>query len=152
MNHFDDGRFLHHLKVVVSARYHERYLDKDPEAKRKHGREYNRRRYNEDADYRKAHLAVVAAGRDRSRARLRDALLEYLRTHPCVDCGESDPVVLDFDHVRGVKVFNISNAVRQCCSVETLLGEIAKCEVRCANCHRRRTAKVLGHWKVTRSE
>jgi hypothetical protein len=37
-------------------------------------------------------------------------LLQYFRTHPCVDCGERDPVVLEFDHL-GEKSFNIGQAL-----------------------------------------
>jgi hypothetical protein len=62
-----------------------------------------------------------------------------------VDCGESDPVVLDFDHVRGSKRFSIAIAVTLGYPWETLLREIEKCEVRCANCHRRKTARQMGH-------
>ena len=54
----------------------------------------------------------------------------------CVDCGESNPLVLDFDHVKGIKIGCISNMVRGSYSLETIQAEIDKCEVRCANCHR----------------
>lgn len=75
---------------------------------------------------------------------LRAAMWEYLRLHPCVDCGEADPVVLEFDHVRGTKRCNVSQMVSSYLSWATILKEIAKCDVRCANCHRRRTAIQFG--------
>jgi len=59
----------------------------------------------------------------------------------CIDCRESNPLVLDFDHVRGKKIMCISNMVRNSYSIETIQKEIDKCEVRCANCHRLITYK-----------
>jgi len=67
----------------------------------------------------------------------------YLLCHPCVDCGEPDPVVLEFDHVRGVKAFTIGQDAGHV-GRDLLIEEIKKCDVRCANCHRRRTAVQLG--------
>lgn len=64
---------------------------------------------------------------------------QYLLSHACVDCGETDPVVLEFDHVRGKKRANISKLKK--ISLEAVKNEIKKCVVRCANCHRRKTAK-----------
>ena len=64
---------------------------------------------------------------------------EYLSAHPCVDCGETDPIVLDFDHVRGKKIDDVSRLVANGYSWTTVEAEIAKCEVRCSNCHRRVT-------------
>jgi hypothetical protein len=77
---------------------------------------------------------------------LRKFMIEYLSTHPCVDCGEADVVVLEFDHVRGQKVREVSIMIRRGVSKKTLLQEIAKCDVRCANCHRRATARRSGQW------
>lgn len=75
--------------------------------------------------------------------------MDYLLAHPCVDCGEQDPVVLDFDHLPGFeKRFTISRAVGASTrSWDSILAEIAKCEVVCANCHRRRTAARGGFRK-----
>lgn len=76
-------------------------------------------------------------------------MIAYLQEHPCLDCGESDPVVLDFDHLPGVeKRFEIARAVNASTRAwPTILKEIAKCEVVCANCHRRRTALRLSSRK-----
>jgi hypothetical protein len=64
---------------------------------------------------------------------------EYLETHPCVDCGESDPRTLDFDHV-GEKNFTIGNALTtRGVDLDILAKEISLCEVRCSNCHRKKT-------------
>lgn len=73
-------------------------------------------------------------------------LVEYLLFHPCVDCGHDDIRVLEFDHVRGKKLANISRMVFQK-SLEKVKQEIAKCEVRCANCHRIQTAIRSNNYK-----
>jgi hypothetical protein len=70
----------------------------------------------------------------------REWIRSYLELHPCADCGESDARCLDFDHVRGKKVCAISQMIGNY-SWESIEREIAKCEVRCANCHRKRTAE-----------
>jgi len=76
---------------------------------------------------------------------LRKFVIEYLNVNPCVDCGESNPVVLDFDHVRGDKLDSISRMVMVGFSIKKISDEINKCDVRCANCHRIATAKRNKH-------
>jgi hypothetical protein len=74
-------------------------------------------------------------------------VLAHLSDHPCVDCAISDVRVLEFDHVRGVKVESIARLVRLAVSWEMIATEIAKCEVRCANCHRIKTCERGKWWK-----
>lgn len=81
--------------------------------------------------------------------RLRERMLDYLRAHPCVDCGEDDPIVLDFDHVSDEKSTEVSSMVHTGYSWSRIKAEIDKCEVVCANCHRRRTAIRDGRWYRT---
>lgn len=71
----------------------------------------------------------------------RAKIIAYLQEHPCVDCGEKDTVVLDFDHVRGEKVANVSSLVNGGYPWATIQAEIEKCDVRCANDHRRATKR-----------
>lgn len=76
-------------------------------------------------------------------------VIDYLLTHPCVDCGETNPLVLDFDHVDDDKEANVSQLIANDYSFERIKEEIAKCEVRCGNCHRRVTAKRENWWIYT---
>jgi ArsR family metal-binding transcriptional regulator len=73
----------------------------------------------------------------RKREEAREYVFGYLKQSKCVDCGESDPMVLTFDHVRGRKKMDISQMVNQGYSFEALQVEIDKCDIRCANCHMR---------------
>lgn len=77
-------------------------------------------------------------------------LYDYLLQHPCVDCGETEPACLDFDHRDGVeKSFGLALARKHMYSIERLMEEIAKCDVKCANCHRKRTAKQQNWYNKT---
>lgn len=87
----------------------------------------------------RVHVAVTAAEN-------RAFILEYLRLHPCVDCGGSDPRVLDFDHIHGQKRSGVLTMVKRGYSRDSILSEIAKCEVVCCNCHRIRTGLRAGWW------
>jgi 5-methylcytosine-specific restriction endonuclease McrA len=82
-----------------------------------------------------------AALKEENRVRL----LAYPMTHPCVDCGMANLVVLEFDHVRD-KRWNITYTVGAGFPWSTIEAEIAKCQVRCANCHRIKTARERGYY------
>jgi hypothetical protein len=98
----------------------------------------NARYYAEHRDVQKARLLGNTA---RRRNENRRKAAEYLLAHPCVDCGETDLVVLDFDHI-GAKTSAVSAMITNGASWERIAAEIKRCEVRCANCHRIRTAEA----------
>ena len=67
---------------------------------------------------------------------------------PCVDCGEADLRVLDLDHEDPeLKLSGVARLLGMHVPWERIEAEIEKCSVRCANCHRRRTAEQLGYWR-----
>jgi hypothetical protein len=74
-------------------------------------------------------------------------LVDSVQQHACVDCGESDIVVLEFDHLRD-KVMDVSVLAREGYSLTRLKQEVAKCAGVCANCHRRRTARQFGSYRL----
>lgn len=64
--------------------------------------------------------------------RIRRWLDAHKLSKGCIDCGyRGHHAALHFDHVRGEKLLNVCNAK----SIAQAESEIAKCEVRCANCH-----------------
>jgi len=98
----------------------------------------------------KKYYAVKAKTYDKIyKTNILEKLYLFLIEHPCVDCGETDPIVLEFDHrEQSSKDFSIGNRLRDGYSWEKIMREVDKCDVRCANCHRRRTAVQLGWGKA----
>jgi hypothetical protein len=104
---------------------------------------HNNKKYKE-CDRRRAD---VRRNRERNNAKVRQYVWDYLLSRSCVVCGECDPIVLDFDHInRKEKCVGIADAIRAGYSIENISVEIQKCQVLCANCHRRKTAKEFGWW------
>lgn len=89
----------------------------------------------------------TAPCRERIKEENQQFIINYLSTHPCVDCGEDDIVVLEFDHILGSKEYNISDMIRLQKSIDSIKEELSKCVVRCANCHKRKTAKDFNWYK-----
>jgi hypothetical protein len=107
--------------------------------------------------YRKAHYlanperikANVQAAREERKRGIEKYLLEYLLEHPCIDCGNNDPRVLEFDHINpALKTINVSQLLGGDHIWSTVYEEIVKCEVRCANCHRIRTQRQFSTFRV----
>lgn len=100
---------------------------------------YKQRHYRAN---RARYIATAEQRRHREVAQRMTWLMAFYRDHPCVDCGETDPIVLEFDHI-GEKRFDISSGLRDR-RWSDVLDEIERCEVVCANCHRRRTTLRAG--------
>lgn len=94
---------------------------------------------------RKKNADYIKDSRKASVFRNRKFVDDYLKLHSCVDCGNSDVRVLEFDHVRGKKETNVSNVIRNGWKLERLISEIEKCEIRCCNCHRIATIERRKH-------
>ena len=107
----------------------------------------HREYYDSNRSKRKKQIRDRAAIHKRA---AREYVLNYLSNHPCVDCGEKNRVVLQFDHVRGEKFAEISKLINNGALITTISEEIAKCDVRCANCHIIATAQRAGwyEWKI----
>jgi len=83
---------------------------------------------------------------NRRRTEKRQIVWDYYKNNPCVDCGEDNPIVLEFDHRDGVEKTNIiSKMVNGNWGDSKIMGEIKKCDVRCSNCHKIRTS-IKQNW------
>src|SRR3954466_15913770 len=102
-----------------------RYYDRHREAILERKREYRRNNKDKVAEY------------DKQRYDRAKAVLDAVRSVPCVDCGiQLPPECMDLDHVRGEKKIKLCVSYAKGYSTKAILAEIEKCEVRCPNCHR----------------
>jgi hypothetical protein len=98
--------------------------------------------------------AKVKIAQSKQREIKRDWVCEYLNANPCIDCGEDDIVVLEFDHRDSkTKITEVPKMMNSTYSLDKLKEEIDKCDIRCANCHNRKTIERLGgsyrtRWKT----
>jgi hypothetical protein len=95
------------------------------------------------------HTANVSDRRSKLRQEAREYVLNYLLSHPCEMCGESDPIVLEFHHT-GAKEESVSVLVHRADSLIKVIEEISRCQVLCSNCHKKVTAKERGWFKGRR--
>lgn len=111
---------------------------------------YGKDHYRRNVDYYKA------KARRRQKEVVNDNkewLLKYLLEHPCIDCGETDPLVLEFDHRdASTKIAAVSALARSGYSLSAVQREVDQCDVRCANCHRRKTHEQRGWWGRARHD
>lgn len=107
---------------------------KDPEAFREYNRAYWKQWYA-NPENKAAHNARAV----KRNAKNKEARRQYIRQQkdvPCTDCNQRYPYyVMQFDHVRGEKKFDLSQAATMWASMDRIIEEVAKCEVVCANCH-----------------
>ncbi|GGI48053.1 hypothetical protein BCL57_002884 [Agromyces flavus] len=105
-----------------------------------------RRYYAENLE---KHRKAVASQVAKTRAAHLELIGEYLLSHPCVDCGEGDIRVLDFDHRQGEdKSAEVMKLAKAAYSWQRVADEIAKCDVRCRNCHAIVTYERMGaNWR-----
>ncbi len=103
-------------------------------------REYHRKHWA-------SHMEQIRRRKGREVEIAQVRILEHLSRHLCTDCGEDDVVVLEFDHLRD-KTASVGALVSGGYSWRRIMEEIAKCEVVCANCHRRRTFARVDIYRV----
>jgi hypothetical protein len=99
------------------------------------------------SEWRKKNEQKHAQNRKNAATRNQDKLWQVLSDAECVDCKIKDPYVLQFDHKDQLtKTCNIA-VMTWNFSWERIQEEIDKCEVRCANCHQKKSAFQLGLWR-----
>jgi hypothetical protein len=103
-------------------------------------REYTKLHYQDNSEKYRDRLNA-----NRNKRRIK--FFTWLKTKHCIECGEQDFRVLEFDHRDPAeKSFIISEKIADL-SFETLNKEIEKCDILCANCHRKRTATQLNWYQ-----
>lgn len=99
---------------------------------------------------REAHIAKAKEVNGRRKEEWKERSFQLMLSRSCKDCGETNPVLLEFDHL-GDKKHEISKLICSTYAWEVVESEMAKCDVRCANCHRFITAKRGNFFKYRRA-
>ena len=115
---------------------------KDREERQRYQRRYAPEYYERN----KAHLRAQTKERKR---RIKAWYVAFKETCKCSECDESHPAALEFHHIDGKGVFDkslrkyaaISTLVSAGRSPKIIANELMKCQVLCANCHRKH------HWQ-----
>ncbi len=105
---------------------------------------YLKKHYSDNQQY---YIKKAAKHTRRYEKLAQKTIFEIKLSNPCVSCGESDPRVLDFDHIDTTdKLDNVANMVKGGYSLSRILEEVEKCQILCANCHRIKTAEHFGYY------
>jgi hypothetical protein len=94
------------------------------------------------------HLKQVRERKEVARDVAREYAYQYLSNHHCIQCGEGDVRVLEFHHRdRNEKDMDVGYMISAGYSVQRIQAEINKCDVLCANCHRKITVEERGWFR-----
>lgn len=104
--------------------------------------EHNKAKYHSDPKRRE----LIRQHAKKNQQIIQEKLFSYLQSHPCVQCGETNILTLQFDHLSNKEFEVADNTLRRGWS--SLEKELGKCQVLCANCHSIKTAHQLGNWKL----
>lgn len=126
--------------LAMQNKYQSAHKEQTRKASRRSYLKHREKRLAETSAYHKANKSQYNAYAKKYYVRRASWVSAYLDGHPCVDCGIQDNDVLEFDHVRGEKLFTIGGPAGSRRAINTLEAEVAKCDVRCANCHKKRHA------------
>ncbi len=70
----------------------------------------------------------VRINNQKYRENARDYARDYLSSHPCTECGETDPIALEFHHT-GDKDTDVSRLIGWGPPIDVIQNEISKCSV-----------------------
>lgn len=104
-------------------------------------RQYDKQRW-QSIEYKKKKKQQQIVRRKKNRL----IICEYLKNKQCIDCSENRIPTLQFDH-KFNKCYNVSDMLTHGNGINTILKEIQKCNIRCANCHALKTAIEQG-WYI----